>query len=475
MCNSTLQTTPNFRLNKLNELIAKDFKLKPKITDKRRNPHIPDRRYRTGYFHLTSFEKKRSFTNRSKKFIEDEIVDRTDPGNQFITVNTFKNQKTRKNDDVFNLMEFYIDLDIYNSDYYKREYNDLYPSDNEHRVNHRLLKKLIKSICKREGIPYPSRIVYSGNGYYLFWKLRAQNITDDEGRYYKGAPKQMRGLYRAVQRQLVKDFLIMGADSSAIDEARVLRAVGSTNTKTGEYVETIYETGKQFDIKEFASQVLPYSYNEAKAYKERKKNEPKKSSYNQSYAQWLLKYLNKIVEAGHVKKGNTNNFMYIYFYALRINDLSEDLGYELHSTFKYQIEDSELRNNVKQANNVKHSMSKQFIREFLRLDEKRNRSTKKKVKHAKLIYKVYETQLQFLSSRKLGDFLKVSKDTALKIKREYERLKYVYEQFLDKELENYTPIFKYKDDQEAFEWIYKYLSLISSLDDYIKWEQEDRC
>ncbi len=162
----------------------------------------------------------------------------------------------------------------------------------------------------------------------------------------------------------------------------------------------------------------------------------------------------------------------MYFFALRLNNISEDEGIKLHGTFKHQISDSEIRNNIRQANNIKHSVSKSFIIAFLRLDEKRNRSSKKNVKHAKLMYKVYETQLQFLSSRKLASFLNVGKDTALKIKKEYEHLKYVYEQFIDKEIDSYTPVFKSKADKDTFEWLYEYLSLISSLDDYIKWQTE---
>ncbi len=257
------------RVTKLNKGLHNEFYA---------NDEISDSRYRLGYYEKTSFTDKREvFHNRSKKFIERNIVDKLDPGNQFITVNTFSH-KTRKSENVFNLMEFYIDLDIYNSDYYKTEYSDLYPSDNEYRINHRFLKKLIKSICTRENIPFPSKIMYSGNGYYLFWKIRAQNSVDDEGRLFKGAPKQMAGLYKAVQRQLVKAFTVMGADSSAIDVSRVLRAEGSTNTKTGEYVETIYETNKHFDIKEFASNVLPYSYNEAIQYKEKRKVHQRKAA-----------------------------------------------------------------------------------------------------------------------------------------------------------------------------------------------------
>lgn len=451
------------RQKKLNKLLHNELNS---------NDEIVDSKYRLGYFEKTSFgSRSEVFHHRSKKFIEREVIDSIDSGNQFITVNTFSHQ-TRKSEHVFNLMEFYIDLDIYNSDYYKLEYNELYRSNNEYRINHRLIKKLIKSICERECIPYPSKIMYSGNGYYLFWKIGSQNITDKDNRLYKGAPKQMAGLYKAVQKQLVKDFRSLGADSSAVDVSRVLRAEGSTNTKTGEFVETIYETNKHFDIKEFATQVLPYSYNEAKDYKERKAKEPKKSSFNQTYAEWLLNYLNNIVEQNLVKAGNTNNFMYLYFYALRINNISEDEGYKLHTTFKHQISDTELRNNIRQANAVKHSISKSFIKEFLRLGEKRNRSTAKRVKHAKLMYKIYEDQLKHLSSRNLASFLKVGKDTALKIKKEYERIRYVYEQFLDKEVEKFKPNFKNVKDEEVFSWIYKYLSLISSIDDFNKWQME---
>ncbi|WOO87003.1 hypothetical protein RZE82_07785 [Mollicutes bacterium LVI A0039] len=438
------------------------------------NDEIPDRRYRLGFYEKTSFTNSSEvFHNRSKQFIETHIIDRSDPRSQFITVNTFSH-KTRKSQYVFNLTNFYIDLDIYNSDYFKSSLNEVYPSKNQYRINHRLIKKLIKSICERENIPYPSKIMYSGNGYYLFWKIAAQNQTDEEGRLFLGAPKQMSALYKAVQRQLVKCFTPLGADSSAIDVSRVLRAEGSTNTKTGEYVETIYETGKHFDIKEFATNILPYSYNEAKQYKEKKALAPhsKKSSFSQSYAEWLKKYLEELIELKLIKKGNTNNFMYLYFYALKLNEISEDEGYQLHSTFKHKLEEYELRNCVRSANMVNYQVSKRYIRDFLRLDETRNRSTKKQVKYARMIYKVYNEQLRHYSSRELASFLNVGKDTANKIKRKYEQINYVFEQFLDKEIKEYKPVFKSTNDSKTFDWIYKYLSLISSLDDYKKWQTE---
>lgn len=450
------------RLTKLNKELHNEFVA---------NEKAERLEYRLGYYEKTSFTNRSDiFHHRSKRFIERNVIDNRDSGNQFITVNTFSHP-TRKSQYLFSLMEFYIDLDIYNSDYYLKKYNELYPSENEYRVNHRLLKKLIKSICEREGVPYPSKIMYSGNGYYLFWKIRPQNIRDDEGRLYAGAPKQMSKLYKAIQKRLVKAFLKMGADTSAVDVSRVLRAEGSSNTKTGEFVETIYETGKRFDIKEFASQVLPYTPSEVEQYKRDLKSKPK-GKFNQTYAQWLLKYLNELVELGKIRQGNTNNFMYLYFYALKLNELPEEEGLVLHSTFKHQLDDYEIRNCIKSANKIKQSISKSWIKDFLRLDRERKRSTKKEVKYAKMIHKIYNEQLKHYSSRQLASFLNIGKDTANKIKRKYEQVYYVFEQFIQQEVAEYAPKLKNSEDNATFEWIYKYLSLISSIDDYKKWQTE---
>lgn len=75
-------------------------------------------------------------------------------------------------------------------------------------------------------LPDPSLLIHSGRGAYLVW------LFDD--RVHTSSKQKARwGFAMRMLTELLRSY---GADPQAIDAARILRVVGSTNTKTGELV-----------------------------------------------------------------------------------------------------------------------------------------------------------------------------------------------------------------------------------------------
>lgn len=75
-------------------------------------------------------------------------------------------------------------------------------------------------------IPNPNLIIDSGQGMYLIWTIEI-------------APHKALSLWAAIQKYFhlqLKDF---GADSLALDPTRILRVVGSTNSKSNSMVHII--------------------------------------------------------------------------------------------------------------------------------------------------------------------------------------------------------------------------------------------
>lgn len=84
--------------------------------------------------------------------------------------------------------------------------------------------------CDRRGIPHPSVIIRSGRGIYAKWILDGT------------IPRQALPRWNRVQAELVGMLEHLGADPGAKDASRVLRIVGTVNTKSGAVVQVSHIT-----------------------------------------------------------------------------------------------------------------------------------------------------------------------------------------------------------------------------------------
>ena len=119
--------------------------------------------------------------------------------------------------------------------------------------------------CDDRQLPEPSLIVFSGRGLQIKWLFTAP------------IPKRALPRWQAVQLELCRKFEPFGADLNARDASRVLRVVGTRNSKGGELTRVVHRAriptmgGIKLDnglighdFEEFQKTVLPFSRDELK-------------------------------------------------------------------------------------------------------------------------------------------------------------------------------------------------------------------
>ena len=180
------------------------------------------------------------------------------------TVNTFSGNKKRS-DKIFELMNLYLDIDFKLS----RVKVDV---DDEKQIYNYI--DLLVARCREIKIPDPSQINFSGNGLHVFWIVDKVNKFNDAGKELFGSnAKECKKFYLNLENELVKNFEDLGADNNAKDLSRVLRIVGTSNSKNGKICKSIYLDDKSYKLEEFAH-LLKYNYDEYLEFK----NQPTTSS-----------------------------------------------------------------------------------------------------------------------------------------------------------------------------------------------------
>lgn len=111
---------------------------------------------------------------------------------------------------------------------------DTYKSPAKGWPRQKIIEK-INELCSSSGIPAPSLIIFSGQGYQIKWLLSSY------------LPRQALVRWNIVQEHLVELFKPLGADPSAKDAARILRMPGTINLKTGKRVEIVHFQGRSID------------------------------------------------------------------------------------------------------------------------------------------------------------------------------------------------------------------------------------
>jgi len=151
----------------------------------------------------------------------------------WLTQNSF-HKPNRKTANLKALHNSYVDLDYYKVDQYKRSSPDA------------MLTRALR-IIEDAKIPLPNVIVDSGRGLQLKWC------------YPKPIREEALPRWRRVQLQLISLLAPLGADTTCKDPSRVLRLVGTLNSKSRSMTTVLLETKTKVPFDTLADAILPFT------------------------------------------------------------------------------------------------------------------------------------------------------------------------------------------------------------------------
>lgn len=242
--------------------------------------------------------------------------------NTYVSQNTFYKPQ-RRIENIKELRAIYIDIDCHNTKYSKEA------------VRYFLEKDLYGS-----KIPRPNYLIDSGRG--LYYILLIEPV-----------PSMAMPLWYAVQRYLYNELKEFGADANALDPTRVLRVVGTINSKSNSCVEILDMESYEYSLREIQEEYLP----EISEKRENKKGRPKKfvSLFNE-YSLYHARVVDiaKICELRNYDvKGYREVilFLYRYFTCCFLSDTDEALekALELNVMFKDPLPEKEVITDTKSA------------------------------------------------------------------------------------------------------------------------------
>lgn len=242
--------------------------------------------------------------------------------NTYVSQNTFYKPQ-RRIENIKELRAIYIDIDCQNTKYSKEA------------VRYFLEKDLYGS-----KIPRPNYLIDSGRGLYYIILIEP-------------VPSVAMPLWYAVQRYLYNELKEFGADANALDPTRVLRVVGTINSKSNSYVEILDMEGYEYSLREIQEEYLP----DISEKREKKKGRPKKvvSLFNE-YSLYHARVVDiaKVCELrDYDVKGHREVilFLYRYFTCCFLSDPDEALekALELNAMFKEPLPEKEVITDTKSA------------------------------------------------------------------------------------------------------------------------------
>ncbi|WP_207741132.1 DNA-binding response regulator [Paraclostridium bifermentans] len=242
--------------------------------------------------------------------------------NNYISQNTFYKPQ-RRIENIKELRAVYIDIDCYNSKYTKDA-----------------VQYFLEHDLYGYKIPRPNYLIDSGRGLYYIVLI-------------KPVPSMALPLWYAVQRYLFNTLKEFGADANALDPTRVLRIVGTMNSKSGTSVKVLDEFDYEYSLREIQEEYLP----EISPKKTKSKGRPKKmvslfTEYSLYYAR--LMDISKICELRNYDVEGHREvilFLYRYYSACFTEDTDEALrrALELNSMFKKPLPENEVIRDTKSA------------------------------------------------------------------------------------------------------------------------------
>ena len=242
----------------------------------------------------------------------------------YISQNTFNN-RSRRLIHLKELKALYIDIDCY-------------------KVN--LSKEATKYFLENDlygQIPVPNMLIDSGRG--LYYIIFLENTVAED------LPK-----WQLIEKYLYEKLKDLGADNKALDATRVLRVVGSTNSKNNELVKVIDTYDYQYTLDEIIENYIP-EVNEDRKEKQnpkgvRKKGRKKKfvslfNLYNLYYTRF--KDIKKLVEIRNYEMtGYREITLFLIRYFLNVyhgdDDLVMEEVIEINNSFTEPLEINEVFN-----------------------------------------------------------------------------------------------------------------------------------
>ena len=257
---------------------------------------------------------------------KEELLDKTEEIvngiNDYISQNTFYKPQ-RRIENIKELRAVYIDIDCYNSKYTKDA-----------------VQYFLEHDLYGYKIPRPNYLIDSGRGLYYIVLI-------------KPVPSMALPLWYAVQRYLFNTLKEFGADANALDPTRVLRIVGTMNSKSGTSVKVLDEYDYEYSLREIQEGYLP----EINPKKTKSKGRPKKmvslfTEYSLYYAR--LMDISKICELRNYDVEGHREvilFLYRYYSACFTEDAEEALirALELNSMFTKPLPKNEVIRDTKSA------------------------------------------------------------------------------------------------------------------------------
>lgn len=239
----------------------------------------------------------------NREMARDKLAKWTNEPDVFITPNEFFRWRLIKN--VAALNALFVDIDCHHGE------------DIGYRVESAM------SALVRAQIPEPNAIIYTGRGAHIYWLLNRTHGA--------ALPR-----WQACQRRLIE---ITTADRMCADATRVLRVVGTTNSKACDAVVTadpIHPIPYDFDF--LHDQIMPLARAEVRdlrAARARRHERMHVATSGSIYQRWYLVYrdLHTIVQhnwfGGQVPKGHRDTILFHMANALSWFTVSEALGNEI--------------------------------------------------------------------------------------------------------------------------------------------------
>ncbi|MBF8984902.1 helix-turn-helix domain-containing protein [Lutibacter sp. B2] len=295
--------------------------------------------------------KQRHYTYVKLEGKEEEILSTV---NAYISQNTFYKPQ-RRIENIKELRALYIDIDCYNTKYSKDAV--LYFLENDYF---------------NSKIPIPNLVIDSGRGLYLIWLIEP-------------VPSHALSLWYACQRFFYNELKKFGADAKALDPTRILRVVGTINSKTNTSVQIVDTYKHEYTLRDIQEEFLP----EVKS-KIKKKGRPKNivklfNEYSLYHARLLD--LTKICELRDYKVDGSREFilfLYRYWTCCFTEDAVEalDKAIELNAMFVPPLKKDEVVKATKSAETCFDSKDKEYkykndtLIELLEITEEEQRQLK---------------------------------------------------------------------------------------------------